>query len=381
MARVTGVRRFLIPDLALTGAAFTLLYCLLFYDGARNLFRDSDSGWHIRNGEAILAEGKLPATDPYSFSKGGEPWFAWEWGSDVLMGAAHRGDGLSGVVLLYLAAIACCTWIWFRLHWEAGGDFLLACAMASPMLSTVNLHWLARPHVFGWVLALAWVLILERGIRSLTVAALLDAIWANAHGSFFLLPFIALAYAARDIRYLAVAAAGLAGTFVNPYGWKLHAHVFQYLSNGELLKRIGEFQTFNFHSEGAAQILLGVGIAALGASLALMQRNFTHFLVLAAMSAVALRSARGLPLLALLLPLANGAITRAWQESGLWPRLLAYSGNLRRLEMGFAGIAWAAVLLGVAFAVLHTPSVDARAGFDPAEFPVAASAIVESLPA
>ena len=151
------LRRWFLPDLALAVSALSLFYCLFIYDGVRRLFRDSDSGWHIRNGEAILRGFELPRADPYSFSRGGEPWFAWEWGADVAMGAAHRRAGLAGVALLYAAAIASATWLWFRLHWAAGGNFLLACLLASPMLSTVNLHWLARPHVFGWLFLLAAV--------------------------------------------------------------------------------------------------------------------------------------------------------------------------------------------------------------------------------
>ncbi|MBL8290518.1 MAG: hypothetical protein JNN08_01710, partial [Bryobacterales bacterium] len=90
------MRSLLIPDLALLGAALTFFYALLLFDAPRRLFRDSDAGWHIRTGERIVDERSLPRTDPYSFSRPGAPWFAWEWGSDVLMGMAHRLGGLGG---------------------------------------------------------------------------------------------------------------------------------------------------------------------------------------------------------------------------------------------------------------------------------------------
>src|SRR5258708_39990381 len=96
-------------------------YCLFVFGGGERLFRDSDSGWHIRNGEWILAHHALPTSDPYSFSKGGQPWFAWEWGSDVLMGLAHRWDGLRGVATLFALVIALCTWLRCRLQLAIGG--------------------------------------------------------------------------------------------------------------------------------------------------------------------------------------------------------------------------------------------------------------------
>jgi hypothetical protein len=379
------LRSLLIPDLALTGAGVTLVLAMLLFDGGSKLFRDSDTGWHIRNGEAILSSGVLPRVDPYSWSVPGRPWFAWEWGADVLMGLAHRCHGLAGVAGLYFILIAACTWLWFRLHWTLGSDFLLAAAMASPMLSTVNLHWLARPHVFGWVLLLISIGWLERlptgsGWRGGLAAFGLAALWANLHASFFLLPAIAATYAvchllrpllwpleappehARAFAYIAVAGGASAGSFVNPYGWRLHWHVASYLSNSDLLARIGEFQTFNFHSEGAAQILLTVALGGTGAVLALGQRNLAHFFLLGGFTLLAIRSARVLPLLALLLPLAGGAIARALRPA----RWMGYSANLRKLDMRFSGLAWAPLLAAFAFT--------ARAGFPPAEFPVEAAA-------
>jgi hypothetical protein len=93
-------RRWLVPDLALVAASVTLFYCLFLFNGYQKLFRDSDAGWHIRTGEAILSTGALPRTDPYSFTRGGRPWFAWEWGADAMMGAVHHAAGLSGVAIL-----------------------------------------------------------------------------------------------------------------------------------------------------------------------------------------------------------------------------------------------------------------------------------------
>ena len=408
-----GVSAWLVPDIALLTAAFSLFFCLFLFEAPWKLFRDSDTGWHIVTGERILATGELPRNDPYSFTRAGEPWFAWEWGADVIMGLAHRAGGPRGVALLYLTAIAACTWLWFRLHWAAGGDFLLACAMAAPLLSTVNLHWLARPHVLSWVLALAALWYAERvparfAWRQALGIALATAIWANVHGSFFFAPAIAMAYAAHHslrpliwdldrstewarARWFALAAlASALGSLINPYGWQLHAHVARYLAGGELLARVGEFQSFNFHAEGSAQILVGLGLAAIGGVLALGQKNIAHCLLTAALLAMALRSARALPVSALLLlPLANGAITEAlggWRglRPGLRRRLdavLRYSANLRTLDRGFHGAALVPVLLLLAVVALRIPGLAKTVGFPQDQFPVLAAAHVERLPA
>ncbi len=411
-----GLRAWLIPDLALVAALVTLAYCLLLWDAPQSLFRDADAGWHIRTGERILSQRSLPRADPYSFSRPHHAWVAWEWGADLLMGAIHRFAGLSGIVWLYAGAIAASVWLWIRLSWQSGGDFLLACAMAAPMLSTANLHWLARPHVFGWIFTLLALWCCERAgtrfrLREALAIAAASALWANLHGSFFLGPAIAAVYAAgywiaprlwqqtqpdspARARWLAWAAtASLAGTLLNPYGWRLHWHVVRYLGDRELLARIGEFQTFNFHAEGAGQILAAIGLAGLGAGAALAERQLPRFLLLGVLVIGALRVARVLPLLALAgLPLANGAITAALRRcadgtslaAGVRRHLraaLSYSARLRTLDSAHHGALWALVGLLAAWFWLRLPGVAARTGFPPDQFPVElAAATVEKLP-
>ncbi len=400
--------KLLAPDAAWILSAIAVLFALLLGDGVGRLFRDSDTGWHVRSGEAMLRSMSLPRTDPYSFSKPGEIWFAWEWGADVLMAAAHRWDGLRGVAVLYLTLLAAASWTWFRLHWSYGGNFFLACAMASPMLTTLSLHWLARPHVFGWLLALLALLAFEKAPARFRIghaAALVafGAVWANLHASFFFLPALALLFLAGEglrsllwgehgfrVRWFALAALfSAAGTLINPYGLALHGHIWNYLNNRELLARVGEFQSFNFHVEGATQILMVVAIAMAGGTLALLERRPHHLLLCLGLAVLSLRSARVLPLLALLaLPPANAAITGALRTLQLAPRLrarldgfLAYSERLCKIDARCGGYALAPVGLLVMVALLNSPAIAAQTGFPPREFPVAAAGALDKLPA
>jgi hypothetical protein len=248
------------------------------------------------------------------------------------------------------------------------------------MLTTANIHWLARPHVFGWLLLLVAVLLLERRQLSAPLWAALGCLWANLHGSFVLAPVLLGCYAAGrhrpHARFALAGAAFLAGTLVNPFGMQLHQHVLVYLGNRELLSRVGEFQPFNFMAEGSAQILLGVGIAGAGAVLALTQARWAHFLGAAFLVGAALRSARLLPVMALIaLPMANAAIRRALPPACAgW---IAYSANLRRIDASLRGWLAIPVFAAVAWAgIAVLPS-----GFPPDEFPVAAAEKVAGLPA
>ena len=112
-ARVRGLR-WLVPSLAdfLFGAF--LIWLFVTGEGWKSLLGDGDCGWHIRTGDYILAQGHVPRVDIFSYTKPGQPWFAWEWLSDVTFSALHQDLGLKGVVLLAGVVLAATATILFQ---------------------------------------------------------------------------------------------------------------------------------------------------------------------------------------------------------------------------------------------------------------------------
>src|SRR3954470_7383999 len=80
----------LLPGFCTVVFAVALLNVLFLSQGAQGLFRDSDTGWHVLNGEKIISTSTLPSVDTFSYTHNGQTWFAWEWLSDVLLGGAHQ---------------------------------------------------------------------------------------------------------------------------------------------------------------------------------------------------------------------------------------------------------------------------------------------------
>src|SRR6185295_1756392 len=93
--KVDALASAVLPGFCTVVFAVALLNVLFLSSGAEGLFRDSDTGWHVLNGETILSTAALPHADSFSYTHNGQPWFAWEWLSDVLLGGAHRIAGLS----------------------------------------------------------------------------------------------------------------------------------------------------------------------------------------------------------------------------------------------------------------------------------------------
>ena len=87
----------------------------------------------------------------------------------------------------------------------------------------------------------------------------------------------------------------LLATFINPYGWRLHEHVFTYLQNDYLMDHIAEFRSFSFHSAGAWYVELFLFVAVLGTLALLRQRAFGPALLALGLLHISLYSARHLP--------------------------------------------------------------------------------------
>ncbi len=315
--------RLLIPSLS--DLFFLAILVWLFMSsgaaGWEGLLTDADAGWHIRTGQYILDHHAVPRVDLYSFSKPGAAWYAWEWGSDVFYGLAHRLAGLKGVVLgagVIIAIFA--TTLVRRMIWR-GAHLFIALGVALLAVGASSIHFLARPHVFTllFLSVSVWVIERDRVGPSPRIWWLvpLTVVWTNLHGGFLaLVAVLGLtavgtaieASIAREawggpkwrsaLRYAIVAGACLAASLVNPYGYKLHAHVIEYLRSDWIRSVVQEFQSPSFRSENMLQFeaLLMVGLVVAGALL--RRRCVVEALWIAFFAHEALGSVRHVPIFA-----------------------------------------------------------------------------------
>src|ERR1700685_4522495 len=96
-------------SLSMTDLFFlTILFWLFMADpaGWDRLLWDGDTAMHTRTGDFILDHGQVPTLDPFSFTKPGERWFAFQWLTGVVFAGLNRMFGLKGIVLLCGVVIA-----------------------------------------------------------------------------------------------------------------------------------------------------------------------------------------------------------------------------------------------------------------------------------
>lgn len=307
------------PDLL-----FVALLFWLFAGGPygwSGLLVDGDTGWHIRTGEYILDHYAVPRADLFSFSKAGQPWFAWEWGSDVVFALCYRLGGLRAVVLLAGVLICFTLTLLFWRCLQDGVNLFVALAMTVVAAGAASIHYLARPHLFTLLFVTLSMWLLDRDRRRPTpwvwVLLPVTVVWTNLHGGFLALiaSMCVLALGAalegawlertfsaawrRSRRYVALSAACASLTLLNPYGWLLHAHVARYLTSDWIRSAVAEFQSPSFRSENVFQyeILLLGGVAVAGAFL--VRKRFGEGLLILFWAHMSLVSARHIPIYAL----------------------------------------------------------------------------------
>jgi hypothetical protein len=149
------------------------------------VLRGSDLWWHLAAGRLIWNVRRLPAVDPWSFTRAGRPWLHHEWLSDVIYHAWVRVLGVPSLVAWKWGVLAVTFSLLFllleRLTRHPAASYLavlLAMAVGAPFFDI-------RPHLYsllGYVLVLALTLLPRRPSLALVPLFL---VWANLHGGFF----------------------------------------------------------------------------------------------------------------------------------------------------------------------------------------------------
>jgi len=373
----------------------------------RMLNADGDMLRHIRHGEHMLETGGLIHADPFSYTRGGDPFVGFEYGSQLVLALVHRAAGLAGVAIFAGLLIGTAYALLTRFLLSRGADPLLTYLVSVGAAVLGSVHWSARPHLFTLVGVMLVLHLLEPGapasrgtlvrrpmLRQALLAALLFAIWSNLHGGFvFGLVLIGIYFAGsvaellvarwsggdaepwRDqaLRYLTVGLAGLAGTFATPNGIALHAHIIKFFGERFLMDNTQEFLSPDFHTLVGKLLLLALlGIITLFAVTPLRPDLRRLFLVLALVY-FALDARRNIQLFgATVFPIL------ALQYDALWRRVARW--RIREVFERDAKLGRTlpyAALLALAFGVVAAGRGEVGGvkavpnALDPTEFPIA----------
>jgi hypothetical protein len=207
---------------------------------------DPDFWWHLKTGQYIVTEHRLPTPDPFAYTTASAPTssdetatrrfnLTHEWLAQAAWYLVYAAGGYPAVVLwkaLLLAALCGFTGFVAR---QRTGSWLwgIGAALAAASLSIEFAK--DRPSILSYVFTAGFIAIFESR-RRLWLLPVLSILWANCHGGFFLGWIVCGAYCAEALlrrspdtrRVLLISGLAVLLSGLNPNGFATLATVLRY---------------------------------------------------------------------------------------------------------------------------------------------------------
>ena len=226
---------------------------------------DPDLWWHLRTGQWIVENGRIPHSDHFSFTRAGQPWVSHEWLSEVGFYEARKHIGAGGLIAFSAMVITAGFLLLYlrcpgKPHWAAAAVALGALASA-PAFGV-------RPQMFTFALASLLLWLLERGEQRpwlLVSIPPMFLLWLNLHAGFALGPALMVAYGVGLLvevalgdtpwqeagpvlaRLALLVLACMALVPLNPSGVQLYRYPLDTLRSSGMRSFIVEWFSPNFH--------------------------------------------------------------------------------------------------------------------------------------
>ncbi|SRR5579884_63269 len=195
--------------------------------------RDPDVGWHLRSGQTILATHAIPRVDTFSHTMAGTPWADFEWLWETSFAAVYSIGGFVGAIAMNGIIVTLILLLVAATQRLRGASWFFAAAGSCFALANLFIYSELRPGMTGALLSATFLFILELARRReqprlAFFLVPLEALWANAHGSYALGPILCLVYGAAEcwetrsrrtlVWWAGLGAALVSATLVNPMG-------------------------------------------------------------------------------------------------------------------------------------------------------------------
>lgn len=156
---------------------------------------DPDLFWHLKTAEVLWAKGLFLRENHFSWATPHAPWVNFQWLAQLLLWGAWRLGEVWGLYALRGALIITAFGAGYATALRAGARPGVAALVL--MVAMVFLRWRFhdRPELFSMALLMAWFWFLPKTapgrLMSWAPLWLLQGLWANLHGLFFMGPLLA----------------------------------------------------------------------------------------------------------------------------------------------------------------------------------------------
>ncbi len=377
-----------------TRYVFVAVVALGLFTVAGRGITDPDIWWHLRSGQLMLQNRALFHSDPYSFTRLGQPWINHEWFSQILLFSLYRVVGFGGLIVVFAGIVAAALMLVFV---RSPGRPYLAALVTVCGAAASSPSWGVRPQMFSFLLASLYLLLIEKSERSpnlLWWTVPLMLLWVNLHAGYAIgLAFLALFLIgetlegaasaepwqkfSRRLKRLAIAFLLCVGiAVVNPNGLRIYWYPFATLRSAAMHRFIHEWFSPDFHDPTYLPLLLMLLGLFAGLALASRTPRLRTLVLLLATIPAGLRSRRHVPILVLVLVPVLAELAQEWlQASGAtrWFRTPLAQSASRTLAINLVVLVTflAFTAFRVRQVVIRQPQTEAK------EFPEAAAAFLQ----
>jgi hypothetical protein len=253
------LRRLPSPIVILAFALGGVMFALTVTKGVQ----DPDYFWHLTTGKLIAEAGRVPSTDPFSFTWYGQPWTPHEWLSELLIFRLVDGLGRIGALLVFGLFPPAIFGV-LAAAFARRGARLMAIALPFALGAFTLIPYVTlRPQAISWLIfaGLLWFLMEARAEHPRRFLLLIPwfVLWANLHGLYVVglgvvglygLFTLAGRTAMSPARGWAVAgvAGAIGASMLTPAGPIGILYPLRYVQLGDWgLENIQEWQSPNFH--------------------------------------------------------------------------------------------------------------------------------------
>lgn len=374
-----------------------ILFVLVFTMAVR-VPVDTDTWWHVRSGEYILDEGKIPKTDPFSHTRFGEQWIDHSWGSQIVIyafyelfgGSTQPGDTGNIGLALYMAGLATLGMAFVYLMCE--GNAYVRSFVVVVGAAAAAVFWSPRPQMFTFMFGALVLYVLHlykrRYIDRLWLIPLIVLVWVNLHGGFAVAFILLLGSIAGEVignvlnpddervvswsrlkKMLAVTVVSIPVIAINPNGLRMLAYPFQTVGIGVLQDFIQEWGSPNFHEPQTwpfALLIMGLN-AAVG--LSSRRIDWTDLALVSGTGLMALMAGRNIALFAIVAAPVLSRHVNAWLTDRRWQikPVRRVRGKMLVLNWVLLGLVVLGGLAKIAAALNRQTVRDAQERFLPVE--------------
>ena len=157
---------------------------------------EADFWWHLRSGQWILEDKRVPILDPFTFGSAGRAWVDLHWGFQVILALAFGAGGVAGTILMTATLCAATLMVVLTLRDRRWPSPLVAVCWL-PALLIMSSRFVPRPEILSLLWLALYLTILLRADTMPALAwilPLIQALWVNTHGLFVLGPIVLAAY-------------------------------------------------------------------------------------------------------------------------------------------------------------------------------------------